>query len=48
MPLESIEGFDRPDPALIGLMRQLSEGYEADLLNISGNDEIALRKKAEI
>ena len=34
-PAESIEGFDRAEPELISLMRNLSEIKEADLLKIS-------------
>ena len=41
LPAESIEGFDRPEPAMITLMRNLSEGQEADLQKINDDDPTA-------
>lgn len=41
LPAESIEGFDRPEPAMISLMRNLSESQEADLSKINEKDPTA-------
>ena len=47
-PRDSIEGFDKPDPVLIGVMRNLSEDFEKDLLKVSTDDPTAENKKKEI